>query len=176
MPSKVELIGKRFGKLTVIAESEKNKHGQYMWVCRCDCGITTHPIPGIRLRQGDTTSCGCRRRETTRKTGKAALKHGMSGTKIMHVWASMKARCSNPNLPNYKRYGGRGIQVAAEWQDSFEAFYDHVSNIPHYGEPGYSLDRINNDGNYEPGNVRWASSKAQANNRRQPERKGNNRK
>lgn len=175
MPSKIQLIGKRFGKLTVIAEGGKDKHGRYLWVCRCDCGKTTRPINGNNLRQGETTSCGCWRREQTRKTGKAALKHGMSKTKIMHVWSSMKARCSNPNLRNYKNYGGRGIRVYRDWQDSFESFYAHVSQLPHYGEPGYSLDRINNDGNYEPGNVRWASAKVQANNRRQQKHEGSGR-
>lgn len=176
MGRKVQMIGRRFGKLTVITESGKDKHGRYLWVCRCDCGMTTQPINGNNLRHGDSTSCGCWRRETTRKTGRAAIKHGMSGTKIMHVWASMKARCSNPNLSNYDRYGGRGIQVFQEWRDSFEAFYAYVSNLPHYGEPGYSLDRINNDGNYEPGNVRWATAKAQAHNRRQPKQRGSDQK
>lgn len=166
MGSKVQMLGQRFGKLTVIAEGGKNKHGRYLWVCRCDCGMTTGPLNGNNLRRGDTTSCGCWRRETTGKTGKSAFKHGMSGKRIAHVWSSMKARCNNPKLRNYKNYGGRGIRVCQEWNDSFESFYAYVSQLSHFGKPGYSLDRINNDGNYEPGNVRWASAETQANNRR----------
>ena len=92
--------------------------------------------------------------------------HGFKGTNIYNTWCNMKQRCNNKNYFQYEYYGGRGITVCDEWQNSFEAFYEHVSQLPHYGEEGYSLDRINNDGNYEPGNVRWATRKEQMNNRR----------
>ena len=78
----------------------------------------------------------------------------------------MIQRCTNPNQIRFKDYGGRGIKVCDEWLNSFEAFYDHVSQLPHFGEEGYSLDRINNNGNYEPGNVRWATAAEQVKNRR----------
>ena len=82
------------------------------------------------------------------------------------IWQAMKQRCNNPKSKDYKNYGGRGITVCEEWSNSFESFYSYVSVLPHYGEEGFSLDRINNDGNYEPGNVRWATRKEQNCNRR----------
>lgn len=78
----------------------------------------------------------------------------------------MLDRCTNPNLEGYSRYGGRGIRVCEEWEKDVTAFYGHVSQLPHCGERGYSLDRIDNDGNYEPGNVRWATMQEQGRNRR----------
>ena len=90
----------------------------------------------------------------------------MGGSKINGVWKDMKKRCFNTNCKAFEDYGGRGITVCQEWQDSFETFYGYVSQLPHFGEPGYSLDRINNDGNYEPGNVKWSTCKEQNNNRR----------
>jgi hypothetical protein len=90
----------------------------------------------------------------------------MAKTRIYHVWKQMRQRCLNPNHQRYRDWGGRGIKVHEEWKNSFEAFYAYVSQLPHFGEKGYSLDRINNDGNYEPGNVRWSTAKGQSNNRR----------
>lgn len=92
--------------------------------------------------------------------------HGMSQSPIYRKWHDMKTRCYYSGNISYKNYGGRGITVCEEWRNSFQAFYDYVSQLPHYGEPGYSLDRIDNDGNYEPGNVRWATKLMQMNNRR----------
>lgn len=91
--------------------------------------------------------------------------HQMSQTKIYKEWAHMKQRCFYEKDRMYYRYGARGITVCNEWKNSFEAFYKYVSKLPHYGEKCYSLDRINNDGNYEPGNVQWATAKAQIKNR-----------
>jgi len=90
----------------------------------------------------------------------------MTHTKIYHEWQAMRGRCNNPNNSRYEYYGARGIKVCEEWNKSFEAFYEYVSKLPDYGTPTYSIDRINNDGNYEPGNVRWASKRTQALNRR----------
>ena len=78
----------------------------------------------------------------------------------------MKQRCHNPHNKRYNCYGGRGISICKEWEKSFKAYFEYVSKLPHYGEPGYSIDRINNDGNYEPGNVRWATAYEQVHNRR----------
>lgn len=115
------------------------------------------------LTRGITQSCGCLSKEKARQR---RLKHNMTGTKIYKAWTEMKRRCSNPNCDAYARYGGRGIKVCKEWSESFQAFYDYVSTLPHFGEKGYSLDRIDDNGNYEPCNVRYASAKDQARNTR----------
>lgn len=163
MSKKVEMVGKRFGKLTVLKESPNRKGKTVCWICKCDCGNITHPIKGTNLRNGTTKSCGC---FVSVKTKEKSLVHGMCGTRIYQIWDNMNQRCRNPNRLEFKNYGGRGITVCEEWKNDFQAFYDYVSQLPHYGEEGYSLDRINNDGNYEPNNVRWATKKEQANNRR----------
>lgn len=93
-------------------------------------------------------------------------KHGYSKTAIYVTWKDVKKRCKNPKCPSYRNYGGRGIKICDEWENDFLAFYKYVSALPHYGEDGYSLDRINNDGNYEPNNLRWATKTEQSRNRR----------
>ena len=95
-----------------------------------------------------------------------ACGHLKSRTKIYNVWQGMKARCLNPNDKSYPRYGGRGITICAEWKDDFQTFFDYVSSLEHFGEDGYSLDRINNDGDYKPDNVKWSTRQEQACNRR----------
>jgi hypothetical protein len=98
--------------------------------------------------------------------GKSRITHHKSSEKIYLAWQGMRSRCFKRYNKSYKYYGGRGITVCDEWNNSFQAFYDYVSQLPHFGEKGYSLDRIDNDGNYEPNNVRWATQKEQCNNRR----------
>lgn len=153
-----DLTGQRFGRLTVIERVENNKFGQTRWKCHCDCG-TDKVIDAQSLISGKTQSCGCLNLENH-------TTHQMAYTLIYRTWGSMKARCLNPNAPNYKNYGGRGIKICDEWQNDFQAFYDYVSQLEHYGEKGYTLDRINVNGNYEPNNLRWATAKEQRRNRR----------
>jgi hypothetical protein len=142
------LTGKRFGRLVVIAYAGGGK-----WLCVCDCGARV-VVRGYRLRGGNTKSCGCWRRIR-------ATKHGMHGSREYNSWRGMKDRCSNPNHVFYKYYGGKGITVCEEWL-SFEGFFADMGTCP----PGCSLDRINPNGNYEPGNCRWAPKKLQNQNQR----------
>lgn len=93
-------------------------------------------------------------------------KYGVRQNKYYYAWSMMKQRCENPKNIGYKNYGGRGIKLCDEWRNSFQDYFDYVSALPHFGEPGRTLDRINNDGNYEPGNVRWATRTEQSRNQR----------
>lgn len=155
----IDLTGQRFGRLTVIKrdESKPKANGVY-WLCKCDCGNVTS-VRSKDLRCGFTTSCG--------QHFKGHVTHGLSKTKTHKVWMDMRARCFNPKKERYPRYGGRGITVCDEWasSDGFMTFYEHVSKLEHFGKDGYTLDRIDVNGNYEPGNVRWATDAEQRRNR-----------
>lgn len=169
----IDLVGQRFGRLTVLA-FEKLKvfpSGKRcaVWRCKCDCGAVVC-AKADALKQGHTTGCGCRQKEQlaerARRLGKMRTVHGMEGTQIYHVWRGMKNRCCNPNSEKYKNYGARGIKVCDEWKDDFQAFFDYVSKLEPFGEEGFSLDRIDVNGDYAPGNVKWSTAKEQARNRR----------
>ena len=157
-----DLTGQKFGRLTVISRAENADCGKVRWICKCDCGAEV-VVRGGNLRNGHTASCGCLQKE---KTTERSTKHGMTHSKIYNTWNDIKRRCFNSNRKQFKDYGGRGITLYPEWILDFQAFYDYVSTLPHFGEEGYSLDRINNDGNYCPGNLRWADRKTQARNTR----------
>ena len=156
------MTGQRFGRLTVVGQTEERQHRHVVWECHCDCGNTCF-VMSSSLIHGSTKSCGCFMSEAR---GVSRTTHHMSHEKIYLLWQGMKQRCFYQNNKAFKYYGGRGITVCDEWKDNFQAFYDYVSKLPHYGEKGYSLDRINNDGNYEPGNVKWSTQTEQLMNRR----------
>lgn len=151
----------RFGKLTVIKRDETRTDNRRYYICKCDCG-TIKSVRESALLGRHEKSCGCSQHEISpNKT------HGLSKTKVYRNWQDMRKRCFNPKRKEYANYGGRGITVCDEWagSDGFAAFYEYVSKLEHFGEEGYSLDRINVNGNYEPGNVRWATDEEQANNK-----------
>lgn len=154
----IDLSGQTFNRLTVLAQVGSNAEGKALWQCRCDCGAIT-VVMGKALRRGTTNSCGCWRRDVT---GNCSRTHGMSGTAEHKAWKHAKERCFNPSDKAYTDYGGRGITMCQEWADSFAAFYEHIGPRP----KGHSIDRIDNDKGYEPGNVRWTTRKQQNNNRR----------
>jgi len=162
-----QLVGERFGMLLVVEPAGFAK-GRALWRCVCDCGATDVIAIGNVLQQGNKKSCGC---ATGAMVSAAKRRHGHAGarTKIYQCWKGMKKRCANPNEAAWPNYGGRGIKVCDRWRNSFEAFYADVGDPP---EPGLTLDRINNDGDYEPGNVRWATRAQQANNTREKDRRG----
>lgn len=152
----IDLTGKTFGNLTVIGFAER-RGKNYYWRCRCSCG-NFKVINTSGLLNGSTLSCGCLNRTKH-------FKHGLEGTKTYNTWLNIKQRCLNPNCKAYPNYGGRGITICDSWKDNFENFYNYVSALPHFGEVGYTLDRIDNDGNYEPDNVKWSTKTEQARNK-----------
>jgi hypothetical protein len=151
-----DIAGRRFGRL-VVAELAKRHGGHVHWRCLCDCGKET-VVRASHLVGALTTSCGCQQRENTIAR---FTTHGMSSTREFSSWSAMLARCENKNHPHFKDYGGRGISVCNRWR-KFSNFYADMGPRPR----GLTLDRINNDGNYEPGNCRWADWFQQAANRR----------
>lgn len=153
------LTGKKFGRLTVIDKADVDNNGCIRWNCICDCGklITT---AGKRLINGGCKSCGCYKSELTAIRNKKNATGIKKRTKEYNTWANMKARCSR--LED-NRYGGRGISVCDRWKNSFKNFLFDMGRAP---TPMHSIDRINNDGNYEPLNCRWATSYQQTRNTR----------
>src|SRR6266481_6397494 len=150
-----DLSNQRFGRLVAYWPSARGSRGATYWLCLCDCGNLS-VVRGNRLG-GTTRSCGCIRRELC---SIASLRHGGSGTVEYHAYHSALKHCRDENHPRYKDWGGRGIQFLFE---SFEQFFLELGPKP---SAIYSLDRIDNDGNYESGNVRWATPKQQMNNQR----------
>ena len=163
MPYKSNLAGQRFGRLVVLEEVESDKPGTW-WLCKCDCD-NTKVVQGTSLNAGRIKSCGCLKDETVKITH---TKHGQNTlegqTPTYRCWANILKRCDNPNDSRYHNYGGRGIKVCDRWkgEHGFENFLADMGSKPE----GKTIDRINNDGDYEPGNCRWITNLEQQWNRR----------
>lgn len=160
----IDRIGQRFGRLLVTGRWPINAPtGQAVWECRCECGNGRLVRTGD-LQSGNTRSCGCLQPEVA---SRAKTTHGHTRghrrTREYEAWIAMLRRCYDTQTQNYPRYGGRGITVCQAWRESFTAFLDDVGLKP---DPKMSLDRIDNDGPYEPGNVRWATVSEQNRNQR----------
>jgi len=150
-------VGHRFGMLTVLAPSPRFDRGVVFWVCECDCGNISHVV-GCKLLSGATRACGCRKGRAI--THGHVRRHRPSSE--YRAWRSMRSRCATSSNASFRLYGGRGIAVCERWM-SFENFFADMGKKP---SRRHSLDRIDSNGNYEPGNCRWATSAAQQQNRR----------
>jgi len=155
---RTSLIGQRFGKL-LVESFDSALGGRNRWKCICDCGGTSVSNTSD-LKSGHSSSCGCVRKE---RHLKAITTHGMTHSSEFYTWNHMKNRCTNPNSDDYKYYGERGISVCVRWLNSFENFFSDMGYKP---TPQHTIERKNNDGNYEPSNCVWATMAEQNKNRR----------
>ena len=156
------LSGEKFNRLKVLSYSHTSPARHAYWLCKCDCGNEV-VVAASALKRGLTKSCGCLRSQRTKNLN---LSHGLSYDPTYATWKGMVARCYNEKSGGYKYYGGRGITVCDEWRDDPAKFIEYVSQLPKHGKKGYTIDRINNDGNYEPGNIRYATKEQQTENSR----------
>lgn len=161
-----DLTGLRFGRLIVIAHSERKPNRTHMWLCVCDCG-TVRKVAGRDLRSGHTQSCGCFRIDRTRE---ACTKHGESkrrnhaSTRLYNIWVGMNRRCNNPRVKEFKYYGARGIKVCDLWCRHYENFRDWALDNGYNDD--LTIDRIDVNGDYRPDNCRWVTNAEQQRNKR----------
>jgi hypothetical protein len=149
----VDITGQRFGKLVALKKSEERSKAGAIWDCLCDCGAHCR-ASSLKMRAGLWVSCGCHRQQATRA---ALLKHGMANkTTTYRSWKEMHQRCNNPRSAQYKWYGARGIAVCERWGD-FQKFFEDMGERP----AGHTIDRVDNDADYSPGNCVWATHKEQ---------------
>lgn len=158
------LVGQRYGRLIVLSFVEK-RSGHSLWECLCDCGARTSAL-GTNLKRRNTSSCGCLHKETTSRVKKT---HGCSGgsRREYTAYQSMIGRCYRSSRRSYRHYGARGIVVCDRWKNgegALSGFECFLADMGEHPGAGYSIDRMNNDGNYEPSNCRWATAKQQAGN------------
>lgn len=160
-----DLTNQKFGRLTTIKIVGKDKYRNISWLCQCECGNSVI-VSANKLLSGNTKSCGCLQRDLAAENCRYGVnyKHGMLNTPTYRSWKSMIQRCYDKNSPDYKRWGARGIIVCNHWRNSFLNFLHDMGLRP----TGKTLDRFDNNGNYEKQNCKWSTPKEQANNRRFP--------
>lgn len=146
-----DLTGQKFGRLTIISKAGITKNGGSLWKCKCTCGSYT-TASTKHLQRGSTRSCGCIRRE---RAAKLNLNHGLTKHSLFSIWRGIRRRCYESKHQAYKDYGGRGISVCSEWKTNFKSFYDWA--IKNGWKEGLTIDRVDNDGNYEPENCQFIS-------------------
>ena len=160
------MIGEKFTRLTIIAETRSGPKNRLAYVCLCDCG-EQRTVLKENLVTGRQKSCGCLSKELAKKTGERSKTHGMHNTRVYRIWSQMKRRCQIPSNGAYERYGAKGVTVCEEWQ-KFENFYKDMGD-----DNGLTIDRINNELGYSKDNCRWATWSEQAKNRTKGVRHGN---
>lgn len=164
----IDLVGQRFGRLTVVSQAASDRFHHIRWNCLCDCG-KIKVVLSNSLRYGKTKSCGCIQRE---KVAQRNSTHNSSKTYLYNVWCAMKSRCYNSNDTHYKYYGARGISVCEEWKDDFVAFQKWAYENGYFedktakGKNILTIDRIDTNGNYKPSNCRWITTAEQNRNKR----------
>lgn len=152
-------VGNKFHRLTV-KQDLGIVNGYRRWLCQCECGAEKKIIAS-HVRHGHTKSCGCLHIESAKATAATTQTHGLTNSPEYRVWSNMRNRCTNRKCKEFKYYGGRGVQVCERWMNSFEAFYEDMGPRP---SRKHSIDRINNHGDYEPGNCRWVVQRTQMRN------------